>query len=380
MPTAPVDDEGTVLYYEDSGVPAGSTKYVTLVLIHGTCFHSAIYRPMISFASQRKLRLVLLNLRDYPGSTPLTAVDIADLRDLGEEGQARAMQKRGLEIAAFLRWFIETENIPPAQEHAGQGELAGGLSLLSWSGGNCPTVAMLAHADKLPEETRKLFETHLRSIIMHDPSGTVIGQPRPPGLSALKRNPSAPVDVQVAEFAAAVASYYPPFTFPESVNPPPTFDPPRRALHFISPDGVDTKHTPTTSRMTPEVLRSLTHPPVMAENQHLIWTLSHDVYRTNLTRALYDCCMQPVEHDDSSGKGPVMQAEKQVWPALRVHVIWCEMTVGDCAWAAAIIHAQYEAARIECRRRVRFHMVAGANHFVHWEEPERFVELLASIA
>ena len=42
MPTAPVDNTGTVLYYEDSGAPAGSTDYVTLVLIHGTCFHGGM--------------------------------------------------------------------------------------------------------------------------------------------------------------------------------------------------------------------------------------------------------------------------------------------------------------------------------------------------
>ena len=40
MPIAPVDTRGSVLYYEDSGVPNASTDYVTLVMVHGTCFHS----------------------------------------------------------------------------------------------------------------------------------------------------------------------------------------------------------------------------------------------------------------------------------------------------------------------------------------------------
>ena len=48
MPTAPVDDKGSVLYYEDSGAPAGSTDYVTLVLIHGTGFHSGEYTLVAS--------------------------------------------------------------------------------------------------------------------------------------------------------------------------------------------------------------------------------------------------------------------------------------------------------------------------------------------
>ena len=90
MPTAPVDQHGSVLYYEDSGVPGTSTDYVTVVLIHGTCFHSgarrplklpsvlytlrphviAGYRPLIPLAEAHNLRLVLLNLRGYPGLHP----------------------------------------------------------------------------------------------------------------------------------------------------------------------------------------------------------------------------------------------------------------------------------------------------------------------
>ena len=41
MPTAPVDDRGTVLYYEDTGAPEGSSTYLTVVLVHGLLFHGS---------------------------------------------------------------------------------------------------------------------------------------------------------------------------------------------------------------------------------------------------------------------------------------------------------------------------------------------------
>ncbi|KAI0632495.1 Alpha/Beta hydrolase protein [Trametes polyzona] len=372
MPTAPVDDKGTVLYYEDTGAPSGSSDYITLVLIHGTCFHSAIYRPLIPFAGERNLRLLLLNLRDYPGSTPLSEEEIDGLRGPSVDVQDRTLRDRGLEIAAFCRWFIETEKIPPVRESVtpeGVRARVGGLSILSWSGGNCTTVAMFAHVDKIPEETRRLFDTHLRSFILYDPSATTIGRPRPAGLTALKSNPTAPVDVQVADLAVAVASYYPVFTFPDRIEPMPDY-PTRQPLH-LSADAVDPKYIPTTTKMPPEVLRSVTHPPVMAQNQHLLWSLSHAVYRENLRRALYDC-----RFDFAGGGGG---AGEKAWPALPVHVVWCDMSVGDCLWASVVIHALYEEADPERRRRVEFHKLEGANHFVHWEEPERFVEFLASI-
>lgn len=40
MPTAPVNDAGAELYFEDTGPPTGVAQYTTLVLIHGTGFHS----------------------------------------------------------------------------------------------------------------------------------------------------------------------------------------------------------------------------------------------------------------------------------------------------------------------------------------------------
>ena len=38
MPTAPVDDAGNVLYYEDTG-PVDGQAYTTVVLFHGLIFH-----------------------------------------------------------------------------------------------------------------------------------------------------------------------------------------------------------------------------------------------------------------------------------------------------------------------------------------------------
>lgn len=40
MPLAPVDDNGTVLFYEDSGIPDVNRAYTTLVLIHGITYNS----------------------------------------------------------------------------------------------------------------------------------------------------------------------------------------------------------------------------------------------------------------------------------------------------------------------------------------------------
>lgn len=52
MPFAPVDDHGTVLEYEDSGIPAGSPIYTTLVLVHGIQFNAG-KSPHVVIPSRR---------------------------------------------------------------------------------------------------------------------------------------------------------------------------------------------------------------------------------------------------------------------------------------------------------------------------------------
>ena len=42
MPTAPIDENGGYVYYEDSGVPDGVQDYTTIVLVHGYSFNSGM--------------------------------------------------------------------------------------------------------------------------------------------------------------------------------------------------------------------------------------------------------------------------------------------------------------------------------------------------
>ena len=71
----------------------------------------------------------------------------------------------------------------------------------------------------------------------------------------------------------------------------------------------------------------------------------------------------------------------------------------DCIWASVLLHFRHAAASKEWRRPMELHQLTGANHFVsttvanrfrsrvadgirlkvHWEEPERFVQLLIDI-
>lgn len=43
MPTIPVNNDGAVLFYTDSGPPSEVADYATIILIHGFMFNIGMY-------------------------------------------------------------------------------------------------------------------------------------------------------------------------------------------------------------------------------------------------------------------------------------------------------------------------------------------------
>lgn len=194
MPLAPVNDKGGVLYYEDTGIPGDSTDYVTVILLHGVIFHggersimgcltvseinpvnnfhgrSDIFKPLSPYARSHDLRFVRINLRDYPHSTPLSQEEIDAILEQ-RENTNDILLSMGQELAAFLTWFIEMEKTPEMKTVSASGtdpesRPHGGVSVLAWSMGNLVPMALVAHLDKLPANTKALLEKYMRSWIL----------------------------------------------------------------------------------------------------------------------------------------------------------------------------------------------------------------------
>ncbi|EMD37518.1 hypothetical protein CERSUDRAFT_49933, partial [Gelatoporia subvermispora B] len=164
MPLGPADDKGTVLYYEDTGVPEGARAYTTLILVHGTMFNGAIFRRMYPYAASNNLRIVSVNKRDYVGSTPYTTEELSAVQGTAEEQKA-IIDADGVRLAHFIAWFIETEKIPPILE-AKDGTRIGGFALAGWSSGNVVTISLLGNANKLPETTREFLGSYFRTLVV----------------------------------------------------------------------------------------------------------------------------------------------------------------------------------------------------------------------
>lgn len=116
-------------------------------------------------AAARNMRIMALNLRDYPGSTPYTPSELELLCSDDAEEQAAAVRSQGHEIAAFLKHIIETESLPPVAGVAGK--KAGGIAVMSWSLGNVWAMSLFAHTASLDQDTRTVLLPMLRTWIIY---------------------------------------------------------------------------------------------------------------------------------------------------------------------------------------------------------------------
>ncbi|KAJ3555733.1 hypothetical protein NM688_g2410 [Phlebia brevispora] len=352
MPVAPLDENGTVLYYEDSGAPDASTDYLTIVLVHGMIFHGAIFRPLLPLAQKNRLRFIFVNMRDYPGSSGFSEEELEALGSADPDIQAGATRNLGQDIAICLEFLVRTLEIPAITET--QGRRNGGIALVGWSMGNMSTLAMLGKAQDLPEETIQFLQAYLRTVVLYDPTVTLLGIDAPKDVYYPLRDANLSLEERKTLFSTWVSFYFTPVEDLDAVTEEQLAR--RQALHEGRGD-VETSVTPTVMRMSKEQHESVADLGVLQRSYNSIRLLTKKTYGDNFRRSLFD----------AGG----------VWPDVDVLFIWCDSSMSDCIWAAKDVADQVRAsAGNPAARRVQMVKLAG-NHFVHWDAPESFVRVLA---
>jgi hypothetical protein len=123
-----------------------------------TCVPDTFHK-LLPFGAKDNIRLVILNRRDYPGSTKYTDDNLNDLN----EGKAVFMERLGAEVAHLLVWFADTHKIPKISADG----KSGGFCLMGWSMGNATPMALFAYPDFVGIETYAKLEPYVRQLILY---------------------------------------------------------------------------------------------------------------------------------------------------------------------------------------------------------------------
>jgi len=121
---------------------------------------------------------------------------------------------------------------------------------------------------------------------------------------------------------------------------------------------------PTAQRMSSAELAGAADPAALHRSQRFLLRVDPAVHSAHFRRAFLECAGAEV-----------------AWPAVPARVLWCDRSMNSFLYAAhrfEELAAQHRASGLA--RDAVFFRLQGANHLVHWDEPERFTRLLARIA
>lgn len=189
-----------------------------------------------------------------------------------------------------------------------------------------------------------------------DPSLPSTGEDHIPTIWTPFSDPTLTAAQRFNAFSEWVAYYFPPTDFDDSAD----INTPGVSEKLIARAAVDAPMhkadrmvnyhwTPTVHRMDLQTLRAVCHFEVMERSQKFYQMVEPAVYRANVRLAMLE---------GRPGAG-------LVWPAVRVVVVWCDMSNSDLLSGVMTLKARVKQAREQgMGRDVVFRKLEGANHFV----------------
>ncbi|EIW56755.1 uncharacterized protein TRAVEDRAFT_170736 [Trametes versicolor FP-101664 SS1] len=344
---------GPLHVLQDSGVPGDCTNYTTVVIVHGYAWHGGIFSKLVPLAESHSVRIILLNRRDYTGSLPYTEAERALLTVLSPEIMSNAaeaatakknaatfMQDRARELYDFLVQLVKNSNLPLLD----RGTNKGGIVLAGWSFGTLWMTALLAYVALFPVDDVRLSD-YMRSVTFLDPPYLAFGYPPPDNQYNPLFDADIPLNDREKAFTNWVSGYY---------------------VHGDTPETLELKTPlqsppPTLSTLTPEEIgRTLCLPPGGpggSDSMLLDLGLKLGLFSSLREGGLY------MPKEGQSG---------DAWDSVEVRYISCERSVWEMPWGTSLLRKEMEAAQEQSlpMRTIRFVFVKGANHFVHWDQPE----------
>jgi len=178
---------GIEISYLDSGVPSvNPDHYTTVLVIHGYTwsggwFHSLFlrkslineidtFKKTLPFGSPNGIRIIAINRRDYPGSTPFTEEEVAAIKsDEYTNDDLRAfMLARTTEFAKFAEYLV----ISGISKEVVNGK--GGIAIVGWSLGQAYVTNFIEDVKKLEVGLREMVEKNVRCVVAFGERSIVI--------------------------------------------------------------------------------------------------------------------------------------------------------------------------------------------------------------
>jgi hypothetical protein len=115
----------------------------------------------VQLAPTQSVRLIAVQRRNYPGSTPLPDAElVAPLASGDSASVLKFFLARSIKLAAFVQHLVNL-GIPPLKTE-GRNRVAG-IALAGWSLSNLYGLSLLDHVEELPKPLAKVIKTQVKT-------------------------------------------------------------------------------------------------------------------------------------------------------------------------------------------------------------------------
>ncbi|KAF8828365.1 hypothetical protein HHX47_DHR4000805 [Lentinula edodes] len=322
-------------FYEDSGVP-NRENYITFFIIHGHTYHSGLFKPLLPIALIRGHRVLLVNRREYPGSSPYSPAELKVFAEGPDKERYRQLINDGHDLALLLNGLIQLLSLPETN----------GVAIVSWSLGNMFGLPLLASITTLPVDIQCRLGLFVKRSILWDVPCEPMGIPFPPGIYHPFVDESTPIENRGAVFAKWLTSYFPHGDL---------------SKHDFSSlnqcDHDDTRKHTFEGLHEDDLVKIIDLSPGARCDTHLCQTPYLAVEKEVANKALYD---PDIRAAWKTMKIWAMFGDKNPW-----NIIYCWWT-----WEAESKAADRKDPAIH------FTVNEGANHFFMWDNPNGCMDKL----
>ncbi|KAF9528296.1 Alpha/Beta hydrolase protein [Crepidotus variabilis] len=340
--------DGLELAYADSGPVSGSSNYTTLILVHGCAFNAHTFERLHERATTFNLRTIAFQRPDYPGSTPFTDNEIAEIREGNEKYLANAQKM----MVDFIRYVVKTLEIPVISNlgsvQKGEG-ISGGLVLVGWSLGAYIPLSVLADPKVVNPEMHGVLEKYLRSVIVYDSPPMTFGIPIPPA-NPVAGDPTTAAP-KPSDFPISITSFFDqPNGWAGDVEAMDRRFAAEKAMWYDWTEEQRNKYVTTSTLMRCEF-------PTLVEPMQ-----TH--FRNNAQKALYDETLA-----------------QEFLPNISIGVISVGRSFWHCRWGIWHMEQTYRAKLNEGKklRKLKAAHLRECNHLAHLENPTLFLDTVKSL-
>ncbi|KAJ6483805.1 Alpha/Beta hydrolase protein, partial [Mycena vitilis] len=327
---------GVVFFYTDSGAVPSCSDYKTLVIIHGHTFHSGTFKRLTPFAQPNSLRIISVNRREYPGSSPYSAQELSAFVEGDDAERASFLEQQGRDLAMFLDGLIDELSIPKT----------GGIALAGWSLGTLFLLSLIASVETLPAAVKERLCDFVHTVVLLQCPSLALGLPTPSGWLIPHTDPTIPPEARGTAFAKWVSSYFL------------HGDLSTHNLDYLTYNNTDPFRLSTVETLKPEELFEMTDFAPADKYDNIIGLPPFAGAVFNQTRkALFDATV------------------RRAWSGTQFWSIYGTAEPWPVIYGAWFLEDQSRAVNspelsINCK------VIDGSNHFLVWEDPAKAIDEL----